>query len=486
MKGFAKIGVAVLFLAAIILVLSQFSPVTAQAGGTESGNWTNLTFTYPVTNHSNVSNPWLFFNYSIDETDIEGCNIEVGNATGYQNLSCTTHSYYCECNTTYHADTTAGLWNNISLFVYNATHDLAISSYTFFRIDTTTPVISIRSFTRHNDTYNLYTNSTVWSRYDGTFSNLQDYIEIAWDYVDTTSANSTNNCEVEVIRETVSSTGVLTEISYRNFTYDQNITSFNATSIGTRYFEAKIPASLITDDVYQGLFYLRPHCTDAVSKIGYMGKNYWGVVTPIPADTWTPIGNIGSKTSLVDWINYSSRNGNISYVAVYPSNASGWLTHQYDTTTNDGATIDTSNSSALYVFTTNGWTLLRLNATNLETRINVNVSYNDTTGIASGNWRPFVNLRANTTKYLTNATDGSTTDQCGRAFEWIAWFNSSNTDCAGGCWVTYNNGWGINNETLVPFGTVIWYLTNTSHIIMTPPYRATAGAVGVCEFGSAP
>lgn len=487
MKGLAKLGIVVLFLVAVVIMMSQFSATALY--GVQGGNWTNVTITNQ-TDRQNITNPWWFTNWTLDETDIEGCWVELGNHTGYQNLSCTTHSTFCECNMTHLQDTHASSWYNYTLFVYNTSHDMAQSPTFYFRVDTATPTISVVDMIRKNNTYSLTHNGTSWVKTYG-LEVLQDYINISWTYTDN-SSKSSDNCEVEIIRETVSSTGALTETSYRNWSVSHNLTNRNLITSPTRRFDAMIPASYITDGVYQGLFFLRPHCTDAVDKIGYAGKNYWGVVNPIPTYTWTPLGHIGSTTTLADWINYSSEGGNISYVAVYPSNASGWITHQYNTASNAGALIDTANLSALYAYTTTGWTTLRLNGSDFLATISTNVSYNDTNGIAYGNWRPYTNLRSNTTMYVINSTEGkyslhtSINVTCGEAFDWIAWFNSSDTRCAGGCWTTYNNGWGINNETLVPFGTVVWYLTNTSHILMTPTQRTTAGAGGTCEFGSAP
>ena len=491
MKGLAEMGVLIIFVAAAILMLSSFTFDASAAPQASGGNWTNASIISYPTNFSNVSDPWVVFNYSINDSQIQTCLLEIGNTSGaYQNLSCSENAgdLSCTCNATYLTDTPAGLWYNITLFAFNDTHQGIISNTSLFRVDTTAPVITVLNITKHNSNGinessvgNLTINGSQWITGvgGGDLSPYQDFLNITFTVLDD-SVTELSKCGVDIIRETISSAGIKTDYSYRNYTFSQNLTRHGVTTDRTREYDSLIPATYITDGVYQGKFWLQPHCTDESDFIGYSGKNYWGVVNPIPANTWTPLAVVHSNGLPIDaWINQSSFLGNISYVALVYSNGSGFITYQYGASSDPAIDLNLSNASSVYVFSSNGWTMARLNHTNLEGGNDYGIKYNDSGGAVSGNWRMFPNLRANTTKYIAN-----TSASCGRAFDWIAWFNSSDDTCAGGCWSTYSNGWGFNNETEIPFGTAVWYLTNETNITVSPPaYDLTTSAVGNCLQG---
>ena len=476
MRGISELGVIAIFLVATVLMLGTFTMETGAApGGVEGGNWTNVSIDSYPTNHSNNSVFWVAFNWTFNDS-ISKCIVEIGNQLGYQNLTGTVSAISastdaCWVNATYFNDTTVGNYYNASVLAINDSGDGAFySAVTDFIVDTATPVLTMVGISNHNDTYKI-------SALNG-FSQLQNYLNVSWTYVDNTSrysdsATDANGfCKVEVLWETLTlkngSAVTSTKQSYANFTDNVTVRTWDASSSSSRRVEAFIPANSITDGIYQGKVWLKPYCTDAAAHEGSItGYGNFVVVNPIPENTWTPLGVLQSATTLGAYINWSlAFDGNISYIAAYEFNNASFRTHEFNQSAHDNEVIDTANSSAVYVYPSTSWTLLRINTTSLDAPGNITVYFNDSGGRLRGNWRAFSNLRANTTKYMINATEAGGSS-CGKRIDYLAWFNSSDTRCLGGCWESYYNGWGINNETTIPFGTAYWMLTNQSNITMT-------------------
>jgi len=479
MRGIAEIGAFAIFLIATVLMLSTFTMNSNAAPvGNEGGNWTNVSFSSYPTNHTNSSANETTFDFVLNGT-MTYCIGEIGNATGYQNLTgtlstTTSTNDTCTINVSFTEDSLVNTWFNVSVYVYNGTAyggqtNMRTSNLTMFAVDTQTPTIALVGVpVNHNDTFNhyLYWNESVVLN--------QNYLNVSWTYTDNTS-NTADNCKLEILWETINSTGASIKYSYANIT--ANVTSKTAVTSLNRRIEVNVPATSITDGIYQGKFWVKPYCIDITGREGSTStySNAWGVVNPLPANTWTPLGVMYSTdTNLGNYSTYPlAYGGNISFIAKYQNDNSSFVTHQFNQTTYRTEGINISNESSVYVYPSTSWTLLRINATSLESPGNISIFYNDTGGVTRGNWRSFANYRGNTTKYILN-----TSSTCGAFFEYLAWFNSSDTRCAGGCWETYYNGWGINNETTIPFGTAYWLITNGSNATMTPASPLSVGTCG--------
>ena len=482
MKASVRYGaIAIFSIIAVFIVLTSFNFVYGSDYRDDS-NWTDIVVSnYPI-NDTNNSADWVDFNWTINGS-MHFCFVEVGSNVGKHNLTGTVSTSGVAVNdscylniTTFGSksnDTTANKWFNVTLRAYNDTHEHGFfaSNIIDFRVDSITGSATTIGLTKENETFDIA------NYIDPNMDTRQDYVNYTFLYTDNTSYNS--NCKVEILHEQIlnkSKSGpYVNTYSYSNYT--SYIVDSTATPVGTetRRYEAFIPASYITDGIYQGKFWVKPYCTDASGNEGTTSDMKWAVVNPLPANTWVPLGVLLNDTTLAGWINDNSAyKGNISYISHYQYDNASFITHQYDTVLHATDLINYTNESAIYVLSTNGYKLIRMNDTKLDAVSNIHVYYDDTPQVARGSWSTFGNLRANTTKYIINSSTS-----CGSAFTWLAWFNATDDRCLGGCWETYFNGFGFNNETEIPFGTNVWLLTNTSNITISE-YPSPNQVGGTC------
>jgi len=484
MKGLAKFGVLIITVFALALM------ITSVPFG--SGAHLNITVsTYP-TNYSNVSTSWAIFNFTFNTSVIHHCVFVFRNAsassynfTGTKVGTNTSTAQICEVNVTFSQDTAAGMWFNITPWANDTVSGVWYEGgYTHFRIDTIAPQVRVIRVLRRNDTFNKYAIPAIINSSSAVGSSIatqrQDHLRIIFNVSDNSTIK--NSCKIIILRE--NTPGTFTNVA--NSTTNRTTTWGNSLSTLNKEYSFAIPASEFTEGKYQGRFWVYPHCTDASDNIGQGNQTEkggrWGVVTPVAAATWTPLGifDVNGSLSSDDLWNYTwnlSWANNISTVALWhPGNKSldkQFLTHTWNQSTYSNQPIDIYNNSALFVYSTNGWTLLRMNTTYIESGINLTLFYNNTGATNQYAWTSLVNLKANTSLYVANLSLS-----CGEFTKMIAWFNSTKENCLGGCWETYSLGTGNpNNDTVIPFGTTYWILTTEQNVTMT---SLTPNRMGQC------
>lgn len=466
------VGILVGFL---FLFMSFNYPGFSSSTGTSDGNWTT-TITYP-TNNSFSTNSWYAVNFTVNETGIESCIGRIWNESNdsYSNVTGTIYTISaandtCQINSTGNLDTTPTQDWNITMYGYNTTGNVTVSAPIWFRVDTQSPTITSLSYLRKNDTYNLWDNETT--------NFYQDYINISITVKD--NSTSSSPCGVKIYQEKFNSSDYSTYWSLlRTLTDSQYFHANTSNTSAAREIDVRIPADKIITTGWQGRFNLTVYCTDLASQTTY---NYtdskWGVANRIESGTWTPIALMTANTSMKEYLLNLTAN-NISYMARYNYWNHTFDTHQWNQSTNGGKIIGinttaagnstVSNYTTAYLYASdNDWDLLRFNNTDIEE--NVTLGYNMTN---TYNWNLVPCYQTNYTVYITN-----TSDSCGALIDWVAWFNSSATSCAGGCWdALYNNGFGIGNESVIPFGTAYWALTDSANVTFKLP---TYSRVGEC------
>lgn len=469
-------------LAMFLFLFASLNYVNSTVSGTSGGAWVT-TITYPF-NNTIYTTDYVTVNFTINETSMDNCTITIGNSTGDTNFTGTMKTITltndtCQINITEQLDTPINEQWNLTFYGYNTSSgNVTVGNTIFFKVDTMNPEVISVSYDRRNDTNNLNSNETL--------DYSQDHVEMTIAFKD----NNTDEfaCGVKIYQEYFYENNQTTYWLLSNILNSTTPTYFhqNTSNSSThREYEVHIPADQIMTNGWTGRFNITPYCTDRASHtVNSWSNSFWGAANTIESGTWTPIALLTSNISTKNYLR-NLTNNSITYMAVYDYWNHTFNVHQWNRSTNDAIEIGlnsssekdkgVSNHTTVYLYAdTNDWELIRFNNTPLEP-INVTLGYNLTnfTGTIY-NWNLVPSYQTNITNFVVN-----TSDSCGLLIDWVAWFNSSATSCAGGCWdALFNEGFGVGNESMIPFGTAYWALTAASNVTMTVPTFLSQGVCG--------
>lgn len=541
MKGLVKYGVLGLFLLAVIALL--VAPQSIDASGGVFGVNISVTSVSPA-NDSVFSTQWMDIVF-VFNTTVDTCLIQVGNWTPsktYLNVSGVVTNNTantistCTFNITKTFDNKPSQLFNFTVFANDTNREAYWTDVYTYRVDTTAPILNNTKRFRYNNTFTLSGEITD--------NHLQDYLNVTFDIQDNTTRYM--SCGIVVEQDIISSDGTTrTQTYYNNLTNTSDNFHMDGTDlVFKRSAWGVLTADDISDGTYQGMFWVYPRCVDVAGNVG-VGARMAGVINPILSARWTPISsivgvahgdawapsnldhNVGPKMNTP--INFSfiqimgndgqanpigwsenltshrflwntSYMGNISWVAVVRNNT--FILHNFNQSTNNWTPINLTNWGSMYLYSTNGWNMIRLNYTTLESipppidtgygaaAASLILQYNSPGGNLTGNWNCVPNFRSNITLNIIN-----TSKTCGNITQQIAWFNALDTRCAKGCWVgPYDNEFNyvserMENESVVPIGTPYWLLnkkwksTGTQNNMVNMTTIPTSIIAGICAVG---
>lgn len=302
-------------------------------------------------NSTYTADNYIYVNFTANETlNSTLCEWNWAHNGSTQNMSMsngtTIPSRNWFINITSIPDTPVAQWNNYTLYMENSTGTNASQGLYQVKIDTTTPVVEFIETQIYNFTNNTYEN------YIYLKANVSD--------------NTTSSCTFRIYVENINKTNTYFPAAYMTLS-STNYTGTLTTDAVLRNCTVNITGS----DLYSmvganGVVTVEFYAIDNVNKSDVSSTNESFVFNNISRLGWTPIGVLGSGTTLAKFTNKAFL-GNLSYVSLFNNKWDNktFLTYRYGYGANNVTDIDNATYSGLFVYSPNGWKLIRKNDTHV-------------------------------------------------------------------------------------------------------------------------
>ena len=335
------------------------------------GVW-NFVYAHPVpttvsptfTNDSVWNQSWAYINITSNENlsqafvdlFVDGGNITFNMTNSSGN---TFNQTNWVVNITLINDTLAGQKTNYSILLFNTSGNMTQTGLYYITIDTATPTVHMQELNSAPGGLTII-NST-----NCTYGCTKENIALLTANI---TDNTTHTCIFRVWYETLNTS--LMYPGYPNLYWTLSTTNFTGTLGGsasdqTRNCTYNLTGTELHNILTDGVVKIQAWVNDSVGKEAVSNNNLTFVFNTIPSAKWKLLGNTETAMNLGAFANYGS-SGNITYVSIYKNewDNKSYVTYRWNNSgasANKDVSMDAGNTSAAFVYSPNGWYLIRSN-----------------------------------------------------------------------------------------------------------------------------
>jgi len=437
-----KLSKNLLFLMVFVLGISALATIILSAAGP------TITIVTP-TNGSIYS-----YNIPISittEKNSTTCRYYMNSTSAVSLLNVTFNTTWGNSSAFTPADTGYGLWHNITFSCTNATNTSWTNTsptvgFTYFKIDTTNPIVSFQSG------YNFTTLSTS-----------------IWNWTFNFTDNNYNNCYIRYYKDTAMSSPV-----YVTGTVVNPTSGLNSRANCTLLFNPD--SDPIKTVIANGQFIIEGYGNDTANHLAVTSTNFTGVAVKMYDSkynmfTYRGANATASTETIAEFV--ANHFGYATIISKWNNTYGNYTTYSSSTPTINNDTV-LKVGDAIYVYSSSDKWYIQPDYTPAVGNIAENITLTLNGSSKGTSWNQmglFYNTTMNTTLYACNynATNylPSNCPSDRQNVTYVSWFNAS-----GNSYVTCKRGFticsgGANPNTVVlPEGQAVWVLPANNNIVL--------------------